>query len=278
MKPFDYINWFQALGPGGSVATAVTPEDLGSVDLSWNLGPAQEIGYFEHRLPEGTYTRVLKVMDQVGFDQMSSGPPRPPDTAIISFGKNYWDGQNGVNRGWAVDDFPQAMQPVLDELKALTDVLRKHPVRAIRGEAAVQPSSLSLQDPLTIAVTIHSIGRELVKIDNPFHKHMEEGLTVQLMVRKDKPWEQLKEGEQHWLNCTLAQIRPIDRKAKLPSDRQVPLAPGATLQFTVYKTVMLSPGQYRGQLTYRTSQKPGDTASIRGVVLLDLAPFEVKAQ
>jgi hypothetical protein len=276
MEP-AYLHWYSALSQDGSVMTAIAP-DRGSVDLATNLGPLKEIGYYESPLTRDPFDRIMGLMDQVGFDGMQPGPPRPPDTLVVSLGKNYADPKASVVRGWAVYDVPQELKPILDEFEAQTAELREHPVRAIRGEGALASRALSLQDVLAARVTLKNVGTQPLKLDNPFHKRMEERLTVTLAVRMDKPWDQIREGEQLWIECKLEQIRPLNPKAVRPSGRQATLPPGATLEFSVRKRLLLKPGRYLAVLTYRTSRIKGDISSMRGGLVMDLGAFEVDAR
>lgn len=275
MEP-TYIHWYQALSMNGAVMTAIAPE-WASADVSANLGTHPEVGYYQAALPRARFEAMLQLMDATGFDTEPNGPPVVPDTAIMSFGKTFADPTKTTVRGWAVHELPPKFVPLRDAFSQLTEELRAHAVRAVRGTAAPVARELSVKDVPAFEVTLTNVGREAVKLNNPFHKQMEEQLTVRLMVRRNKPWEQLRETEQLFIECAVGHIRMPDPKAKPPEGRKVKLAPGESLRFVVRKPLQLAPGDYVAQIVYLTTATPPDPSALRGELALDTAAFTVRA-
>jgi hypothetical protein len=271
MEPED-VYWMTDM-LHGSVYTAIMPT-LGSVHVTGNYEGAQSIGYYERALARHVFERIKQMVDTVGLEKLPEYPPLPPDTRGTSVGKTLPDGQVVV-RGYPLWDVPKQLQPVIDAFKAQTAELMKHPVRVIRGEGTPVKTNLSLADVLSFAITLTNAGTSPLKLDNPFHKRMEEGLTLQLHVKPDRPSEQIREGEELWIECVVDHVRAKDPKASLPGGRQVTLAPGAKLQFIVRKKLLLKPGSYRAELFYRTTRVKDDVSSMEGTLTIVLGTFEV---
>jgi hypothetical protein len=272
MEP-SYIYWINP-NPQGSMLTALSPQK-GSVDVTGNPEGTQEIGYYEQALPRESFDRVLALIDQVGLETLPVSPTLPPDTPVTSVGKGWNAGRPPVVRGYALWEVPKALQPVMDAFRTQTTALLKHPVRVIHGEGAPVKSQFALDDTTAFTITLKNVGTEPLKLDNPFHKRMEEALTLHLQVRKDKPPNQLREGDVVWIECKLDHVRPVDPKAAPPAGRQLTLAAGAELRFVIRKKLLLSPGRYVAELDYRTSRLKEDIASMSGRLNMRLGSFEV---
>lgn len=272
----SYIHWHQALSQGGSVMTAVGP-DWGSVDLSANLG-SEEIGYYQAPLPRERFDQLLQLMDRLKFDEEPPAPAVPIGTATLSFGKNYkGDPTAAVVHGWAIYQFPARLQPLLDALQAVTSEVRKQPVRAVRAQGTLSVREVSRAEAPAFTVTLTNVGREPIKVDNPFHRRMEEALTVRLVIRKDKPSSQLREGDVLWVECAARHVRLPDPKRAAPDARKVKLAPGEALRFVVQKELQLEPGAYLAHVRYWTSRARDDVSALGGELEVDLGRFTVKA-
>ncbi|HYO67006.1 MAG TPA: hypothetical protein VEU33_13080 [Archangium sp.] len=271
MEP-EYVYWLNPT-PHGPVVTALFP-NKGSVDVSGNHDGRQEIGYYEHTLPRAAFDRVLTLIDQAGLENLPVSPPLPPDTPVTSVGM-FWVQRPPLVRGYALWQAPQALQPTMDEFRLQTTELLKHPVRAIHGEGAPVKNQFTLDDTAAFTITLKNIGTEPLKLDNPFHKRMEEALTLHLQVRKDKPPEQLLEGDAVWIECKLDHVRMADPKATPPTGRQLTLTAGGELRFVIRKKLMLAPGRYVAELDYRTSRFKEDVASMSGRLNMRLGSFEV---
>ncbi|ATB41054.1 hypothetical protein CYFUS_006516 [Cystobacter fuscus] len=272
MEP-SYVYWINPT-PQGPVVTALFP-DKGSVDVSGNHDGRQEIGYYEHVLPRKVFDHVLALLDQAGLENLPVSPTLPPDTPVTSVGKSWAQRQPPMVRGYALWQVPKALQPTMDEFRLQTTELLKHPVRAIQGEGVPVKSQFLLEDTPAFTITLKNVGTEPLKLDNPFHKRMEEALTLHLRVRKDKPPDQLREGDTVWIECKLDHVRLADPKAVTPAGRQLTLAAGAELRFFIRKKLMLAPGRYIAELDYRTSRFKDDVSSLSGRLNMRLGSFEV---
>lgn len=272
MEP-SYIYWLNPT-PQGTVMTAIAPQQ-GSVDVTGNYDGVQEIGYYEQALPRNTFDRILALVDQVGLENLPASPTLPPDTPVTSVGKIWDERSPPVVRGYAVWQLPKVLYPVMDEFRAQTAALLKHPVRAIHGEGFPGKKQFSLEDTTVFAITLKNVGTTALKLDNPFHKRMEESLTLRLQVRKDKPPAQLREGDVIWIDCKLDHVRQADPKTAIPAGRQITLAAGTGLSFLIRKKLMLTPGRYIAELEYRTNRIKDDVSSMSGTLNMHLGIFEV---
>jgi hypothetical protein len=265
--------WLGQSGP----ATAIAPDgENSSVDLGMNVQGRQEMGYYEHTLPAGTFARVLALLDQVGFDTLESGPPILPDTPTLSMGKMY-DGTppRFDMRGYDAGKVPKVLDPVRAELLALTEVILEHPVRAIRGEAAPTQRSFNIDEPVTFELRLKNVGIKPLLLDNPFHKRMEQQMTVRFVVTKDAPVPQNRGPEQLWVDVKVEHVHMLDRKLKPPAERELTLDPGEEFRFLVRKKLMLQPGRYRTAVFFRNSRQKKTEVSAPGALAMDPGMFEV---
>jgi len=280
MEP-SFLLYMESLGPqwlgGGGLGTSIQAEPkVSSVELRSNFQGRQEVGYYEHYLPEGTFARIMNLLDEVGFDTLQSGPPILPDTPTVSVGKMYDGTPDRFDmRGYDAGKVPKVLDPVRAEMRALTEVILKHPVRAIRGEAAPTQPSFRIDEPVTFELRLKNVGTKPLKLDNPFHKRMEEQLTVRFLVTKDAPVPQNRGPEQLWVDAKVEHVHLPDRKLKPPTEREVTLGPGEEFRFLVRKKLMLQPGRYRTVIFFRNSRQKQTEVSAPGALAMDPGVFEV---
>ncbi|HYI02171.1 hypothetical protein [Hyalangium sp.] len=275
MQP-SFVLYIESLGHGGLTMALQPDSKNSSVELLSNFKGRQEVGYYEHALPAGTFARVLTLLDQVGFDKLPASPGLQPDTPTVSVGKMYAGSPPRFDmKGYDAANVPKALDPVRAELRPLIEVIVAHPVRAIRGEAAPVQPSFRGDEPVAFELRLENVGTKPLKLDNPFHKRMEEQLTVRLLVTRDKPAEKIQEKDQLWLDCTVEHVHTPDRKIKPPSERELELGPGAELRFVVRKKLMLQPGRYRAVIFFRNSRQKKTELSAPGVLGMDPGVFEV---
>jgi hypothetical protein len=264
------------LGQGGPT-TAIAPDAKNSsVELRMNFQGRQEVGYYEHALPAGTFARILKLLDEVEFDTLQSGPPVLPDTPTISVGKMY-DGTppRFDMRGYDAGKVPKVLDPVRAEIRSLTEVILQHPVRAIRGEAAPTQPSFRADEPVAFELRLKNVGTKPLLLDNPFHKRMEDQLTVRFLVTKDAPVPPNRGPEQLWVDAKVEHVHMLDRKLKPPTERELTLDPGEEFRFLVRKKLMLQPGRYRTVIFFRNSRQKKTEVSAPGALAMNPGVFEV---
>ncbi|MBN1210914.1 MAG: hypothetical protein JXB05_39060 [Myxococcaceae bacterium] len=163
----------------------------------------------------------------MGFGTLQSGPPILPDTPTISVGKMY-DGTppRFDMRGYDAGNVPQVLDPVRAEMRALTEVILQHPVRAIHGEAAPTLSSFRVDEPVAFELRLKNVGIQPLKLDNPFHKRMEQQLTVRFLVTKDAPVLPNRGPEQLWVDAKVERVHSDNKQTELSAPGALAMDPG----------------------------------------------------
>jgi len=257
----------------GSLGAAFPPAGKGSLDLSGNFLGRQEIGYYEAELPPGVYARLKQLYGGIDFDALPATLELPPDTKTVSVGESP-DGDDIDTRGFALNSIPSALEPLLNEMRKAAEHMLAHPLRVLRGEGAPTQRQFDMERPVSFEVTLRNVGTQAIETRNPFAPHAPERTNLRLIVAKDKPPEQLREGESLWMELGAENVHLLDGRGP-PRDRYLTLAPGAELRFMVRKKLLSSPGAYRAALTYFTSRGKRGLGMMDGHLTMDLGRFEV---
>jgi hypothetical protein len=257
----------------GSLGAAFPPVGKGSVDLSGNFLGRQEIGYYEAELPSGAYARLKQLYGGIDFEALPPTGDLPPDTKTVSVGESP-DGEDLETRGFALTAMPGALEPLLNEMRKAAENMLAHPLRVLRGEGAPTQRQFDMERPVSFEVTLRNVGTQAIETENPFVPHAPERTNLQLIVSKDKPPEQLREGESLWMELGVENVHPLDGKEP-PKARRLTLSPGEEFRFLVRKKLLSSPGSYRGALTYFTSRGKRGLETMDGRLTMDLGRFEV---
>lgn len=267
-----YLVLFMDLAKG-SLGAAFPPVGKGSVDLSGNFLGRQEMGYYEAELPPGTYARLKQLYDGIDFGALPVAAGLPPDTKTVSVGVSP-DGEDIDTRGFALHSVPSALEPLLDEMRKAAEHMLAHPLRVLRGEGAPTQRQFAMERPVSFEVSLRNVGTQSIETENPFAPHDPERTCLQLIVAKDRPPEQLSEGESLWMELGVENVHPLEGK-KPPEGRRITLEPGAELRFIVRKKILSAPGAYRAALTYFTSRGKRGVETTEGHLTLDVGRFEV---
>lgn len=257
----------------GSLGAAFPASGRGSVDLSGNFLGRQEIGYYEAELPAGSYARLRHLKDGIDFKRLTAPGELPPDTKTVSVGESL-DGEDIDTRGFPLHAIPSALEPLLDEMRKATEHMLAHPLRVLRGEGASSQRQFHLEQPVSFRVTLRNVGTQPIETENPFVPHAPDRTNLQLIVAKDKPTGQLREGESLWLELGVENVHPLEGE-KPPTGRRVTLNPGAELRFVVRKKLLSAPGTYRAALTYFTTRGERGLETMDGHLTMDLGSFDV---
>ncbi|AGC49029.1 hypothetical protein MYSTI_07757 [Myxococcus stipitatus DSM 14675] len=259
--------------PNGSLGAAFPPAGKGSVDLSNNFLGRQEIGYYEAELLPGAYARLKQLHGDLDFNALPVATELPPDTKTVSVGESP-DGEDIDMRTFPLHSVPDALEPLLNEMREASEHMLTKPLRVLRGEGAPTSPRFPLEKSVSFAVTLRNVGSQAIEMENPFIPHAPGRANLRLLVSKDKPSEQLREGDVLWMELGLENVHPPEGK-KPPEGRRVTLTPGAELRFVVRKKLLSAPGTYRAVLTYFTSRGERGLETMDGQLALDLGRFEV---
>ncbi|NMO18765.1 hypothetical protein HPC49_13980 [Pyxidicoccus fallax] len=267
-----YLVLFMDL-PNGSLGAAFSSAGKGSVDLSNNFLGRPEIGYYETELPPGTYARLKQLHGAVDFGAMPVTTELPPDTKTLSVGESP-DGEDIDTRTFPLHAVPDALEPLLNEMRKAAEHMLARPLRVLRGEGAPSSPRFPLEKPVSFEVTLRNVGTQAIETENPFVPHAPDRTNLRLLVLKDKPAEQLREGDSLWMELGMENVHPPEGQ-KPPEGRRLTLKPGAELRFVVRKKLLSAPGAYRAALTYFTSRGQRGLETMEGQLTLDLGRLEV---
>ncbi|MCP3140509.1 hypothetical protein [Pyxidicoccus xibeiensis] len=267
-----YLVLFMDL-PNGSLGAAFPPVGKGSVDLSNNFLGRQEIGYYEAELPPGTYARLKQLHGDIDFSALPVTTELPPDTKTVSVGESS-DGEDMDTRTFPLHAVPDALEPLLDEMRKAAEHMLTRPLRVLRGEGSPTSPRFPLEKPFSFEVTLRNVGTQSIETENPFVPHAPDRTNLRLLVSKDKPPGQLREGDSLWMELGMENVHPPEGQ-KPPEGRRLTLQPGAELRFVVRKKMLSVPGAYRAALTYFTTRGERGLETMDGQLTLDLGRFEV---
>jgi len=160
--------------------------DFGTVRLTANLPPLQEMGFFRVVLSDAEVDRVRDLVRASVYLKFGHRGPMRPDTPTTT-----------LREGDDVSTFtPESRPPapvikVFDALEEIGREVAKHPFKTLRGEAKWTVPEVKRGEHVELTVVLRSVGSELIAIDNPLGSTSDTWVGLRLTVAKDKPQAQL---------------------------------------------------------------------------------------
>ncbi len=265
--------WFTSDLQEGYLSASFLRSGRAVAGVTGKVGTRQEIGDYETMLPADTVDRLRKLKAQVGFDALPPSGSGQPGMKGVSIGESR--GPEGPEpKGWWLFEIPPAVQPLLDEVRRLSEEVMKHPVRVLRGRGAARKPSFPANAPATFEVTLEGLGTKALRARNPLSIQDPNYTGLRLVVTGEGAPGQ--PGNELWLDLTPQHVLPLpgaapDRGAVLE------LKPGEKRTFLVARALLAAPGRYRAVLLYRSTPPRGDEDFLDGTLRIDLGAFELVA-
>jgi len=263
----------QSVGSSGTLGALLGPDSL-LVRTDTGEPPRSAIGLFRLATPPQAYTELLEALKQLQNSGHQSAGQDPPGTPMLHFGLTE---SGATTAAWSspAGSLPAEIQPAVKLIRQLIEQTLDHPELAVQARAAWQGDPFAAGQDLGAALVVRNIGGEPVVIVNPAAGGAVSGVELTL-VRSRTPQQT---GDVTFHAFGPQEVRQLAADGVTLVDTPGPtleLGVGAEVAFSLRKTIRLTPGDYRADLSLViTPAGDSEGTAIAGTTTMTLAPVTI---
>jgi hypothetical protein len=263
--PVVSIHYSRSVGWAGHLMAEIVRAGESTAILDTNEeGGSPEIGVYRWSLGEARFVDLLKQLEASHLEQLGPPPLLQPGMKTASIGVRRAADQLPTLHTFTA--LPPTLAPTVRSIDAVIGELRKHPLRALRGQVS-WPSAETVRGGKTVlTITLSNPGRQPLRWSNPLAAGGEwSGLRL-VFSKKGADDEVTRDLTGHDLQAE----PPISGPALL-------LPPGQTIVLRAHPKVDLPSGTYQARLEIHDLHPEENAAErIGGVLSLNASHLTVK--
>ncbi len=263
------INLSRDVGWSGSEMMELARDAASSLDLSFNYDGHPEIGVWKATLPRERFAAAWAALRTSGYETLPGPSTIAPGTKQLFLGVRGPKEAAPQMRGFPMKPPPPELVPVLATLDAAIGELRKHPLRVLRGQAALVSPRVERGHEAVLSLRLTNAGTEPLTMGNPLvgdpgAPGAWSGIRLVLVDVRGRQ-------EQQQINVTPADLH--SSSARTPT---VTLAPGASLDLEIRRKIDVASGTHQVRVEYHNLiGESAEPRVVRGTLWLDAGQIKI---